>query len=268
MNKATFTLRNSKGFTLLEVTLFLAISAALAVIAIVGLAPRLRNVRFTSAVRGLETNLQSHLTQNEGQNTRSGITSCSYNGSSQAMVINPAGGDSSPGTAAECVLNGVVAIFDYNSATPSSSRILYRKIVSSRLPQGACNDSGLDKVIRCHKATLLDEVESPTNAIYNPEGGLTMQQPVFSAPANNGKIGFGYVQDPNATTRFQFIATPKNWGSGTLIFKGPLASGVNMYAAANDSFAACFQMDSRQVKFTFKNSLTEPDVAINEGCEA
>ena len=62
---------NTKGFTLLEVSLFLAVSGALGLIAFVGLGPRLRNVRFTQSIRLIESTINAQFAASQsGQNNR------------------------------------------------------------------------------------------------------------------------------------------------------------------------------------------------------
>lgn len=244
---------NKTGFTLLEVTLFLAIASFLSIIAVIGLAPRIRNVRFTGAVRDLEKNLVAQFTgQTSGQNTRTNIASCTVSGS-MIVVSSPTGSSIVPGAANNCVINGLVAVIDRDAP----DRITYRQIVSLRLPNGTCSLSGFDKIESCHEATILNGTPAGSVNTYNYINGLEQ------TPALANSLGAGYVQDPNGTAiyQFQLSSTAASLPAGAL-------AGLNPNTAENASFNVCYGLGGRQAKFSFTNRSLKPNVMINEGCAA
>jgi hypothetical protein len=244
---------NKKGFTLLEVTLFLAVAGFLTVIAFIGLGPRLTNSRFSAAVKDLESSFTSNINGSvSGQNSRPDITGCVLNSNSTIVVEDSSSGDSrAAGSAENCVVNGVIAIFDR-----PNNRILYRHIISLRKPDltNPCPLSeGFDNVITCHRSTILEEDAAPQNKIYNYINGLSQ-----AFPANN--VGFGYVRDPNGSKIYPFNATASS------SFSGSLASSINTYSEASQQLETCFNLGSRLAKMIMSNNSLKPALKINEGC--
>ncbi len=219
----------------------------LSVIAIIGLGPRLNNVRFSAAVHDLESSIASNLADvSRGANMRGGIKSCQLSGNT--IVVDRSDSSSPAGSSSNCVVNGVVAVFDYNN-----NRILYRSVVSLREPVTSCTDTGFRKVLVCNKATLLDESQSPSNKIYNYINGIRQTNPTSNT-------GFGYVQDPNGSTVYPFRATP------LLFFSGGMASTLTTSAASDTKSEFCYTLGSRQAKLAFNNTSLKPEVKYGEPC--
>lgn len=237
---------NSEGFTLLEVTLFLAIAGLLSVIAIVGLGPRLNNVRFSAAVRDFESNVASNLADTtRGTNTRTGIKSCQQSG--DVVAIDRTDASIEAGGASTCVINGTVAVFD-----KGGNRVLYRRIVSLRESVKPCTEvDGFRKILVCNKATLLDE--GAQTKFYNYINGLTQTSPTTN-------VGFGYIQDPNGTTIYPFRSTPK------FLFSGSIANSLNTFESPAQQTEVCYSLGSRQAKVVFNNTSLKPEVRFGEVC--
>lgn len=240
---------NRRGYTLLEVTLFMAISAGLAVVAFVGLGPRLRNIRFTDSVRSLESNIAKNFSERvNGVNNRTSPASCTLNGSNDIVLNN---GTNEAGSTENCVNNGLVAIFRYSGA----NQVVYRTIVSLRKPRAGCVDPGtpIEMLLQCHSATMVNSPLAP-DASYSYVHGLTQ---------SSNHTGFAYLIDPNsgATYRLQITDTLSGGYSGRMS-----ASNFTRVTAVTSSFPLCFNLGSRQARFTFSNQSLTPRVQFNQGC--
>ncbi|MCA9309424.1 hypothetical protein KC973_03535, partial [Candidatus Saccharibacteria bacterium] len=178
---------NRRGYTLLEVSLFLAISGALTLVAIVALGPRLNNVRFTSNMRGLQENITKEFINAEGGTSRAVDGSCSVGAD---KITISASGDSA-GSRADCVLVGKLVTF-------TDTKVLYRSVVASYLdvPSSECNTisdkGGFDGVRSCNVATVINEGQGE----YGYPGGLAIE------PITRGSIGYLRSPNGNALSRF------------------------------------------------------------------
>ena len=141
---------NTKGFTLLEVSLFLAVSGALGLIAFVGLGPRLRNVRFTQSIRLIESTINAQFAASQsGQNNRPANFICQSSGgglSVSALADNPVG------SSEDCVINGKVVYFENNKMT-------FYSVISRRSPLpvsgvDCLTTSSLSELQRCYTPRL------------------------------------------------------------------------------------------------------------------
>ncbi len=240
---------NKLGYTLLEVTLFMAISAALAVVAFVGLGPRLRNIRFTDSVRSLESNVTKNFAERvSGVNRRVGQASCTPN--AQGILIVGSGTDSA-GAAERCISNGVAAIFGLDD----TDRVVYRNIISLRNPVSGCTEpeNTLSRILQCHNATIVTSGPTP-DTVYSYANGLNQ----VSDPT-----AFAFIIDPlgSTTHRLQITDTSVSGYSG-------LIGGPNFQLQTNlqDDFMACFAMSSRSAQFVFSNQSLTPAVAFDGEC--
>lgn len=239
---------NKKGFTLLEVTLFLAISSALALIVFIGLAPRLRNVRFTQASRSLEDSIdQSFLQSQAGSSNRGDSINCA----SGSNITVTSGGSTPVGSASDCVRNGRLAVFE-------ATKVTYRSIVSLTKPVASttCANytaTGIVKVVssQCYRSLVLrDTEEQPT--VYTYPGGLKQTSPTKA---------LGYIVNPETSEKIYFSVT------STGNYYGSLRSTtftLNDAAATANEF--CYAMGDRTVKFAFNNQSLKPDLKFEEAC--
>lgn len=240
---------NKKGFTLLEVTLFLAISSALALIVFVSLVPRLRNIRFTQAARGLEDSIdQSFLQSQAGGNARSARVTCEVSGG--GITITQTSSGANVGSASNCVRNGRLAVFEANKVT-------YRTIVSLAAPGStSCAGStatGISKIVstECYRSVVLsDREEQPT--IYDYPGSFEQTSLVKA---------LGYIVNPETSEKIYFSATSSD-------YYGDLRSSstFSLDDAASTKNEFCYAMGSRSVKFAFNNQSLKPDLKFDEAC--
>lgn len=252
MKRSHRMLGNATGFTLLEVALFLAVSAGLATIALVGLGPRFNNLRFTSAVRSLESSVNAQfLDAQQGRTKRSREISCVPSGSSGISITDSTG--KSVGTAANCVINGRVAVF-----TQNENKVVYRPIVSLTAPAnaGSCNSvTGLERLKSndCYRATVLaDDQETPTE--YNYADSLEQ---------TSGTRAVGYVVEPESGEQFSLNFSSSGGYAGRL--NSGNFTGVSAPAS---SAMICFSMQNRTATLEFNNVSVVPTVNFNKECIA
>jgi type II secretory pathway pseudopilin PulG len=240
---------NKNGFTLLEVTLFLAISSALALIVFVTLAPRLRNVRFTQAARALETSVdQSFLQSQSGGNGRGESVTCGVSGTTLALTTS---GTTPVGSASECVKNGKIAAFE-------ATKVTYRTIVSLTKPvsQTTCTNysaTGLAKLIssQCYRSRILTDAEEQP-AVYTYPGSFKQ---------TSQKKALGYIINPETSEKIYFSM------DSTGNFYGNLRStSFTINEIASTPNELCYAAGARTVKFAFNNQSLKPDLKFDEAC--
>jgi type II secretory pathway pseudopilin PulG len=185
---------NKHGFTLLEVTLFFAISGLLALVAFAGLGPRLRNVRFTDAVRSLESTTERQLSDfKSGTNLRTSNISCSLSGARPSLSSTATG--QIAGRSADCIINGRLAVFENESVS-------FYPVVSSRKLDSTCTTTDATYGdLFCYHPTVL--AYSGTVSEISYRNGAKLQ---------GSNLGLLYLQDPNGTEtklmKFDFNQTP------------------------------------------------------------
>lgn len=251
---------NTQGYTLLEVSLFLAISAGLTVVAFVGLGPRLRNVRFTAAVRSLESSLSRQLVEAQaGGSTRSNGSKCELDLGSGNPVLSDLSGTPT-GSSQDCVINGQLAVLGSKSVT-------YYSIISLRR---SCDPAPakLDEVIGCNRPTIQSEPSrSPQPSEVEYANGLTGSNVDASrAFTTSQDFAFGYLQDPNSSSRYNFIFTNAS-GIGSANALSITVAGGNTWQD-DQPHAFCGALGTRRVKLIFKTNQALPVAEFNPagGC--
>ena len=244
---------NKKGFTLLEVILFLAISSSLALVAFVGLGPRLLNVRFTDSVRGIEASIKSNLaSSSKGQNIRAGSITCVKAGKSISVDAVPSG--TSAGSGGDCIINGVAVLMDGGS----QNKILYRQIVSLREKSNdpSCINAPDDfrKIIACYKSQVVDKPGTATT--YNLTNGMKQ-----ITQGSKTKFGFMRIVDPESNAEYFAEISPNGYG----FFSGSI-NALNPIYDKTHSFDVCYQLGNRKARLIFSNFKTSPDVRFEEEC--
>lgn len=245
---------NTRGYTLLEVSLFLAISGALTLVAIVGLGPRLRNVRFSTAIRDLQGSIVKQLSTSElgGNNSLSRLT-CVTNASTGLNIGNsPADSDS---ISSSCVYVGRVVVLRKDSNTAE-----YRSIVAARSAFTGCgltDESSLEYIKNCNQARVVgDSFNNPV--IYTYSNGLMQTSPTRA---------YGFVRSPNTNTlhRFSFTTTAS---INNIELKDPtLAYGAPGNPTAKE-IPVCYELSGRVAKLTLSTVLATPEIVFNNtaGC--
>lgn len=239
---------DTNGFTLLEVTLFLAITGLVGLIAFVGLGPRFRNIRFTDAVRSLESNVQRNIVATESNNTRlSGVNCTAGSDTLKEVNISAGAGSDTAGGASNCVINGKVAIF-------GGSTVVYRPIVSlskknTDSTNNQCSNANLlPRIQHCYRARILDDTTLNTVTrqglnVYTYANGLTK--------TSSGNTAVGFVKDPATNEALYFWYAPSDQGGRYLHSISPSPKSL-----VAESASVCFGMSNRMAQLTFDKSLT------------
>jgi type II secretory pathway pseudopilin PulG len=195
---------NKHGFTIIEVVLFLAITALLGFIAIIGLGPRFRNVRFSESMRDLETNIQKELINSRAVNSRPNLR-CTLTVTGP-LDISATGSLDNPGEAEDCVLNGRLLVFN-----PDNTSYQYHTIVSRREPLTGClaADPSVSNLLDCYQATVVGSTLEIRRFGY-----LNGVQKTTSPTADTAVI---YFQDPGTGRQFLFGYGTGPYTSNTLL---------------------------------------------------
>jgi hypothetical protein len=259
VNKHRFTLRNSQGFTLMEVALFLAISGALVAIAVAGLAPRLRNVRFTSSVRGVETTIDKEFSTGASfENVRTTNRSCSFNGTSLSVTTQAAGSGNAAGATGTCIIAG-------KAMRLSANTITILPILALKDPHSSCSnpDNTLPSLLACYKPIVHDNANETITAKYS--SGLTLTSIDGQKLADRTvTTGFGYIIHPRSGQRYIIQLTKS--GPYQALFSGSITSSGALTAQTAYSTPLCFALDSRKAELTFNNLSLKPTTNFNMDC--
>jgi type II secretory pathway pseudopilin PulG len=244
---------NAKGFTLLEVTLFLAISGALGMIAFLGLGPRLRNVQFTQSIRLVENTINNQFTDSlTGKNTRPDGFVCNGNPDGTLKISTAIGGaDISVGSSTNCVINGKMVFLEQDQMT-------FYSIVSRRIGIGSncTNPDTLDDVESCFHPRITGVVpdEPPISTSVAYSNGVKVK---FPEPPATSYRGYGYIQSPNGVKKFNFFYND-------VIASGPELTNGNT-TVSGGPLKACFELADRQAQLELTVENIKPKVSF-EGC--
>lgn len=225
-----------KGYTLLEVSLFLAISGGLTLVAIVALAPRLTNVRFTSAMRGLHENVTKQMAASElGYNNLAGKYECSAPGGNFNITFGSSSSSS-------CVFVGRLAVFN-------SGRVDYRSIAALRTTATCPQPKySYEALTQCNLATVIPAIT--TNYDYSNGIKTFSSVPVV--------YGYGYVKSPDNNSTYRFIV------------QNPSASLFQLKDAtlvpAGTNPKVCYQLSNRRAHLVLSATRAEPTLEFNGVC--
>lgn len=245
MSQQSDALSTTGGYTLLEVMLFLAISSALALIAFLGLGPRLRNVRFTDATRALQSDIVREFSSTQaGVNRRPDNFLCSYNSTLDGPKVE-AKNDVATGSSGDCIINGKLVELGQNSAT-------YYSIISLRTPRPAdptnnCNNNDFSEITDCFKPTI-QLSGSPTGpSVQNYKNGM-------QASSSLTPVYYGYLQDPNGTNKHYFFYNSL-----------PSTKITSSDATLSGTKDVCLSLSGRKAILTLSTNTLQPELK-SEGC--
>lgn len=259
------------GFTLTEVALFLAISAMLALIALAGFGPRLRNVRFSTGMREIQADIKSKLSASAlGENSGS-RQKCSVTGDQ-----GPSLGEvqtSGRGATADCVLIGrVVGLYPAGTIKDKPGYIGYYDVVARRTPisgKSAYQCTGLEKIITCYKPTAHHSITDPdfgniaqANSEKTFPNGIDIKK--------GGIIVFGTIQDPNGLNRYNFfwkgVGAELTYGGTNTDDKAKSVFIVDPYTTRpSGAGKICFGLSGRTASLQFDVNKNEPELKF-ESC--
>lgn len=235
---------NKHGFTLLEVALFFGITSLLALLAFAGLGPRLRNVRFTDAVRTLESTTQRQLSDfQSGVNTRPANIGCTVNG--DFPELSEAATGQTAGSSANCIINGRAALF-------SEESVRFYPVVSVRKTSTSCSPHPTYGELFCYGPTIVGYASSVSESSYN--NGLRMK-----ADPTVRDVAILYLQDPNGTeTRLMPLNAAQVPTTG--VYKIEVGDVGSSFLS---SF--CVELSGRSAKLEYNENGLKPTITF-EGC--
>lgn len=228
---------STRGFTLMEVTLFLAISSALSLVAFVGLGPRLRNVRFTDAVRGVEASVTKAVSDARLGKGQTGGFVCSSDGS--ALVLKKEE-QSTAGTSQACVIAGVTVFFKNDT-----TQLQYQQVVARRTKTASCANVSLETFYNCYQARPLLEADGIPPGTVDYANGLRQTSSSVVLDGTETKpdgVAIGYVRDPETNKEYLFIN-----GKGE-----------------NSTAKVCYALGGRKASLNFSTDSIEPKVIFDD----
>ena len=156
-------MKRDRGFTVIEVTLFLGISGMLFIIALLGTGAFVREARFGDSMRRLESFLQSQYEEVvNGVNPRPGTVGCNAGGNVTS------GTPTQPGTSTNCLLLGKVIVFTTDSDTVGTYYVLgFEPVtVDTTLPVTSIIDSYNPKIV---SSVGNDSFVTPWGALFRDD---------------------------------------------------------------------------------------------------
>lgn len=260
---------NKKGYTLLEVTLFLAISSLLALTAFVGLGPRLRNARFTDSIRSTESSFAKEMQASQsGANFRDNSSGCGIKDVAGSKVPDLTTTASEPGASGNCVISGKLSVFSKNGVEYFSI-ISLRRIKS--INESECKDTGtFEKMMACYKPQIVGSpyLPAPTERKYSNNVKLTATDDITKfLPSPNDKLSYGYVSDPSTGTTYRFFyEEPGSVAGGAGFSDKWRLSDVNTVSDPTQTRFVCLGLAPRSAKISFTTASIKPVVKFDEGC--
>lgn len=259
---------NKKGYTLLEVTLFMAISSLLALTAFVGLGPRLRNARFTDSIRSTESSFAKEMQASQsGANFRDSSSGCGINDVAGSKVPDLTATASEPGASGNCVINGKLSVFN-NDAVEYFSIISLR---SKKTNESDCKDTAtFEKILACYKPQIVGSpyLPAPTERKYSNNVELTATDDITKfLPSPNNKLSYGYLSDPSTGSAYRFFyKEPGSVAGGAGFSDKWRLSGSNTVSDPTETRFVCLGLPPRSAKISFTTASIKPVVKFDEGC--
>ncbi|HSW81232.1 MAG TPA: hypothetical protein VLG40_02440 [Candidatus Saccharimonas sp.] len=189
-----------RGFTVIEISLFLAFTGMLFLIAIIGTGNTLRTVRFGDSGHSLQAFVQRQYDDIiNGLNSRLGNENCSA-----GVVTN--GANQTPGTS-DCLLIGRLLVFVPNSATVTQYDVIGTEPAN------------------------LDYTQSDAQLIsaYHPQVVTASQVATFDIPWGAYVMGTKRLSDSQAVTGLLLIRSPKSSRVVSYTYKAgsPVANDIS-----------------------------------------
>lgn len=212
---------------MLEVTLFLAISSLLALIAFAGLGPRLRNARFTDSVRGLESNVSRAISSSqigEHNNTQA----CENQGGKAKLIDRPSASVES-GMSEDCVNGGLWVYFKNDSVEYYQLPLLRKRVCD----QAKVISNAIDVAV-CFGFQPFDPESTSPASSYTLTNGLKQK--------SDQDTFIGYVVNPEDNKRYLFVEGEES----------------------SPSKKVCYALNGRVASMNFSSRSIEPKMMFND----
>lgn len=233
------TSKHKLGFTIIESMLFLAISGLVFVVGFVGIGARLEAVRYTDAVRNLESDVETVFRNtDDGLNLRAPDQPCKVSGTS--VEFN--GTSTQPGQEPQCAVAGVDVTFSEATEFKTSSVAVATGEVNggdfSFFNPLQINDPDFDINSYLVNAKQI----ANTGNIYDLLWGLEYQGYLNSSNVTAEDIVVRYIRSPISTQTFMYAQ---------------VGSGVESYSELTDPLHVCFaDQEGRSATLTFLTNAT------------
>ncbi len=208
------------GFTIIEISLFLAITALLFTIAVIGTGSTIRTVRFLDSGRSLEAYVQKQYSE-----IVSGVNPHGLNETCSGGVVSS--GSQNAGTS-DCLLMGKLLLFQAGSSTVNTYYIVGTEPSNVSLAEP-------------DEQLVMD---------YAPKAIPANDVTTFDIPWLASMSGFKRLSDNQATNALALIRSPKSTNILTYTYKEP--SGVPTIALS--SIVSSSANRNKSVNFCFKNA--------------
>lgn len=226
------------GFTLLEVILFMAISSSLALIAFASMGPRLRNVRFTDSMRGVESSFNKAVADSRsGVNSNLADTECVATNQPLIKFTVKKKENAKQGSSPACVMNGIWAYFD-------KDKITYYQVAA--LKDRVCEaDKVIDsagRIVECFGARPVG-LEIPGLNIGEEQKAIAEYKLTNGLEQTSAPTFVGYVLNPENNEPFLFLENPDS----------------------SNTKKICYSLGGRIARVQFTTTSLEPKLEFNEG---
>jgi hypothetical protein len=216
--------RRRAGYTIVEVTLFLAITAMLFVIALIGTGNTIRSTRFTDSGRSLQAFVQRQYDAIiNGLNTRPGQEQC-------AAGSVTTGTSQTPGTS-DCLLMGRLLVFAQNSSTITIYNVI------------GTEPAGVD----------YSQTDKALITAFNPRAvtntGVTTYDIPWGAPLSGSKR----IGDGEAVDALLLVRSPKSSRIVNYVYDAPSTIGTAIVDAAGSAVVPADANTSKTANFCIKN---------------
>ena len=240
---------SDRGFTIIEVILFLALTALFMMIAFAGISGRSGQVQFTDSMRSLASYLQRQYSDTlNGVNIRDNTLGCQY---AVGGGINFS--SSEPGRS-ECTVMGKAVVFSDGSDAAGVyvivGRFLTQTVDSSDPNYLDPSLSDIDLIMAAEPVVLKDQLDE----VYDLEW-----QSQFVEPSGLGPSAIAFIRSPRSSNIYPITFRP-NWSGST-----PALDISNIGVNANYCFVGANGQDA-EIIVGGSNRADGIELAFDTGC--
>lgn len=190
-------MRGHAGYTIIEVTLFLALSGLIALAVLLGYNGTINNNRIADTTKSLEAEIIEAYSSVQAGQTSHRLNSAGYAQCSAASAF--------PGASNACIAIGRLLVFE-------GQNVVAYSLVANANPTVPCTQAGVARIVQCYSPRVL-AASDPADA-YQLEWQARASSPLFMNGPTSGSFNMlAFVRDPDS----EFIYTlPVNGDSRNL----------------------------------------------------